>query len=132
MDIQVVGLLKSAENRAVHQIPFQVDHQGHANVSKYFVNHDDPSLEGTMVSTFRGRELKGKAYDLQSNNMVGVLLKEKRRPTTDVEEREFHVHTAFDSVHVWNHDSPPDASHDLDWTLNKWLPISAALHDPIE
>eukprot|EP01134_Creolimax_fragrantissima_P001570 CFRG1570T1 len=131
MEIYITGSVDKAPKRVVHQIPFQVNHQGHANVSKYFVNHPSPEVDGTRVATFRGRVLKGNELVLHEHNSVGVLLKENRRPVTDSEERTFTLQSTFNSVHLWNHDKLPDASNDLDWSVKKWMTISAAIHDPI-
>ncbi|KAG2174510.1 hypothetical protein INT44_006773 [Umbelopsis vinacea] len=136
--------------QTVHLLPCQIDHNGPAQVSTYFVQTDgvDPLNGGPCkVAAFRGRqlfgvtnrlpsELKGMgffAFQAMSISMiftkapvVGHVYSE-RRHSDDMEDETTANHGCieiFDEFTVWKHDHAPDTKSDPFFVAMEWNNIA--------
>lgn len=55
-----------------HFVPFEIDHQGEANVSSYFITDSLP--DGSIKSSFRGKGLVGVKHKFE-NGIKGLKIK---------------------------------------------------------
>ena len=124
----------------VHSMPCKIHYDGRAAVSLYFQPtpatdekqlNDDASTRSeeykggpiSMTAQFRGRQLKGKRYSLETmSGMKGVVLK-KGSNTIEIDSN-------FDDILIWGHGIEPSCSNSLQRAAD-WGRVSSALHSAI-
>ncbi|KAI9279230.1 ribonuclease H2, subunit C [Umbelopsis sp. AD052] len=121
--------------QTVHLLPCQIDHNGPAQVSTYFVQTDgvDPLNGGPCkIAAFRGRQLFGVTNRLPSE-LKGHVYSE-RRHSDDMEDETTANHDCieiFDEFTVWKHDHAPDTKSDPFFVAMEWNNIATHLHSTI-
>lgn len=101
-------------NRSIHCLPCQIEYDGPAPVSTYFLVSPGQE-ENTYVSHLRGRRLVGKEVKLPEKivGLHGIFGGKKSNTEGKVEIQE-----SFHSFVSWQHDSTPDLNNIqecLDW-----------------
>ncbi|XP_067681626.1 ribonuclease H2 subunit C-like [Haliotis asinina] len=112
-----------------HLMPFDVEHDGNANVSSYFTTSIREEQEATTAS-FRGRPLNGQHFTLPSG-YSGIVVKENRKPVTEDEDRELNITHRFQKMTYWNLDKLPSADDRFTQAM-QWADIAKALHRPVD
>ncbi|KAJ3662316.1 hypothetical protein Zmor_006671 [Zophobas morio] len=122
-------ILNSSDDAKVQSIPFKISADCDAKVSKYFESsikfEDDKSLK----ASFRGYPLRGQSMSLPTG-YVGVVLHESIVPTSDTEDRKFHVINKFKTLRYWNWDKNTGKNDKIVQAL-EWIDIAEVLHSPI-
>ncbi|XP_033853445.3 ribonuclease H2 subunit C isoform X1 [Acipenser ruthenus] len=121
--------LQRAGGDSVHLLPCEIEHDGPANVGRYF----SPAVKETkseMIVSFRGRGLKGQEVSVPQG-YSGMVLKEDHKPVSEDEDRSLRVRSTFSTLTCWNLETPPSSDDGVVMAMN-WPVIAEAIHAPIE
>ncbi|XP_071080171.1 ribonuclease H2 subunit C-like [Haliotis cracherodii] len=112
-----------------HLMPFNIEHDGSANVSSYFKTSIREEQEA-LTASFRGRPLNGQEVTLPSG-YTGIVVKENRKPVTEDEDRDLNITHRFQKMTYWNLDKLPSADDRFAQAM-QWADIAKALHRPVD
>lgn len=114
----------------IHFLPCSIDYDGTAPIKSFFQTSNDS--DGTLVSHFRGRKLKGKLVELNvtqekdCKNLSNLPAESVSTVTGlcvgDNGNRNWIVEGHFTSMNIWEHDTSPDLSV-IDESLS-WFKIA--------
>ena len=90
-----------ASSSRIHMLPCSIEYDGIAPVSSFF--HVSKKKDNSLVSHFRGRELRGVAYELP-DNVQGICV-------GDHGNKKWIAEGTFSEINVWNHDTLPDLTN---------------------
>ncbi|KAJ3056158.1 Ribonuclease H2 subunit C [Rhizophlyctis rosea] len=116
----------------IHLLPCQIDHNGPANISSYFLVTETPSTKPDVASTpaaptydatFRGRGLKGVTVPVPEN-FQGFVLREGRTPPDSSAVKDLRVESVFDTFTTWGHTILPTRSNDSVLKAMAWANIT--------
>lgn len=113
----------------VHMLPFEVEHNGEANVDQYFT----PTIQtknSEMLVSFRGRSLKGEEVTIPKG-YVGLVLKEDHKPYSEEEDRTVRIKSTFSTFTRWNLETSPNPDDSVMMAL-AWPELAEAIHTPVE
>jgi ribonuclease H2 subunit C len=94
------------EKHRIQKLPFKINHEGKANIEKYFNEIIKTENNNEYTSSFRGRPLRGKEIIIPET-LIGVICKEERdKKEEDV--KYYKTETTFENFTNWCLDSNPD------------------------
>ncbi|TPX44389.1 hypothetical protein SeMB42_g04338 [Synchytrium endobioticum] len=121
----------------LHLLPCRIDHNGEAQVDKYFIitpdtylssHSDGPKVDETVYeSAFRGRKLRGRRLYMPEQ-YEGVVFEEQASATDLNSNRIWKASSSFDSMMVWNHDDIPSVSSEGAMMALSWAEVADVLH----
>ncbi|XP_069036403.1 ribonuclease H2 subunit C [Lepisosteus oculatus] len=118
-----------ADGEPVHLLPCEVEHDGPAQVDRFF-SAAVKERESDKSVSFRGRGLRGREVSCPEG-YTGLVLKEDHRPVSEEEERSLRVRTVFSSLTYWNLETPPSSDDGVAMAMS-WPDIAGAIHGPVE
>jgi hypothetical protein len=108
------------QNATINMMPFNLDFAGFVPVNKYMkfhtVSHGDE--EGTNISHFRGRSIKGISVCLPVG-VSGMIISQAKRAEAS------RVTCAFSELVLWEHDIPPNTT--VLKEVFDWMDIASAV-----
>ncbi|XP_064408049.1 ribonuclease H2 subunit C [Latimeria chalumnae] len=113
----------------VHLLPFEIEHDGEANINKYFT----PTIrqrKSDLTATFRGRGLKGQEVTVPEG-YVGLVLKGDHKPCSEEEDHSLRVKNSFSNFTYWNLETPPTSNDGVVMAMT-WTELAEAIHAPVE
>ncbi|KAJ2960253.1 hypothetical protein NQZ79_g4396 [Umbelopsis isabellina] len=124
-------ILESANtpSQELHLLPCEIDHNGPAKVSSYFVHipSADPATgKPCSTATFRGRQLYGTKNQLPTKYTGHVYSQRLDHDMDESDETEVthECIETFKDFTVWKHDSAPEESTDAFFTGMGWAGIA--------
>uniref|UniRef100_A0A8D8LW64 Ribonuclease H2 subunit C n=1 Tax=Cacopsylla melanoneura TaxID=428564 RepID=A0A8D8LW64_9HEMI len=125
-------IINSSESSKMHLLPFYIDHNGPANVSKYFSSYmkSSSSDESGLEASFRGLPLKGKVIPVPEG-YKGLVFTETNPNQIEDNERNFFLKNKFTEITFWNYDKLP-SSNDAFASALDWIHISDAIHSEVD
>ncbi|XP_039520474.1 ribonuclease H2 subunit C-like [Pimephales promelas] len=121
--------LKQADKPQIHLLPCEIEHDGPAEVFKFFNPTVKEHKHETTVS-FRGRGLKG--HELHCpQGYTGLVLKEVQKPVSDQEDRIVKVSSVFHNFTYWNLETPPTSDDGVVMAM-AWPQLAEAMHRPVD
>ncbi|KAL1458753.1 hypothetical protein WDU94_008871 [Cyamophila willieti] len=125
-------VLNSSESSKMHLLPFHIDHEGPANVSKYFTSYmkSSPSDENGLEASFRGLPLKGKVIPVPEG-YKGLVFTETNPNQIEDNQRNFFLKNKFTDITYWNYDKLP-SSNDAFVSALDWIHISDVIHSEVD
>ncbi|KAI4880161.1 hypothetical protein NFI96_031178 [Prochilodus magdalenae] len=130
-----LGSLSQADKPQIHLLPCEVEHDGPAQVSKFFTP-TVKQLKCERTVSFRGRGLKGQEVNCPKG-YTGLVLKEVQRPSSDQEasntekDRIVKVSSVFHNFTYWNLETPP-TSDDCVVMAMAWPKLAEMIHAPVD
>ncbi|XP_016323151.1 ribonuclease H2 subunit C-like [Sinocyclocheilus anshuiensis] len=121
--------LKQADKPQIHLLPCEIEHDGPAEVFKFFNPTVKEHKHETTVS-FRGRGLKGQELHCP-NGYTGLELKEVQKPASDQEDRVVKVSSVFHHFTYWNLETPPTSDDGVVMAM-AWPQLAEAMHGPVD
>nr|XP_039255546.1 ribonuclease H2 subunit C-like [Styela clava] len=123
---------KSLPDVKLHHLPCNIKTNDAANISTFF----QPTMKETngkevRSATFRGRPLDGEVM-APPDGYVGFVVREKRKPFSEDEDRTLDVVGKFDSFTKWHLDSKYTSDSTIDKAVSVWPAIAKGIHSPIE
>ncbi|XP_008479554.1 ribonuclease H2 subunit C [Diaphorina citri] len=119
-------VLESPKTSSVHSMPFYIDHDGPANVSKYFSSYLKPSSsDNALDASFRGLPLKGTSISVP-DGFKGLIFTETNQHQAEDDERNFFLKDNFNKITYWNYDKLPSKNDAIVSALD-WIHISQAV-----
>ncbi|GAB1606393.1 ribonuclease H2 subunit C-like isoform X1 [Argonauta hians] len=89
-----------------HYMPCVIKYSGETNSKKYFESGIQQSEDGKeFQASFRGRPLNGKSMS-PPPGYEGMIIKEKKVPLTEEDDRQFSVVARVPKFTYWNLDKP--------------------------
>ncbi|KAG7464530.1 hypothetical protein MATL_G00166570 [Megalops atlanticus] len=124
-----LGSVAGAEKPDVHLLPCEIEHDGPAEVTRYFTAALKDRKHEKSVS-FRGRGLKGQEVSCP-HGYTGLVLRENHKPTSDQEDRTVRVSSVFHRFTYWNLDTPPTSDDGVVMAM-AWPEIAEAIHGLVD
>ncbi|KAL4622961.1 ribonuclease H2 subunit C [Arapaima gigas] len=124
-----LGSFGQAEKPQVHLLPCEIEHDGPAEVSRYFtpaVKH----CKNEMSVSFRGRGLRG-AETSCPHGYSGLVLKEDHKPASDQEDRTVRISSVFHHFTYWNLETHPTSDDGVVMAMT-WPALAQAIHGPVD
>uniref|UniRef100_A0A8C1UYP8 Ribonuclease H2, subunit C n=1 Tax=Cyprinus carpio TaxID=7962 RepID=A0A8C1UYP8_CYPCA len=121
--------LKQADKPQIHLLPCEIEHNGPAEVFKFFNPTVKERKHETTVS-FRGRGLKGQELHCPQG-YTGLVLKEVQKPASDQEDRVVKVSSVFHHFTYWNLETPPTTDDGVVMAM-AWPQLAEAMHGPVD
>ncbi|XP_058654853.1 ribonuclease H2 subunit C [Onychostoma macrolepis] len=121
--------LKQADNPQIHLLPCEIEHNGPAEVFKFFNPTVKEHKHETTVS-FRGRGLTGQELHCPQG-YKGLVLKEVQKPASDQEDRVVKVSSVFHHFTYWNLETPPTSDDGVVMAM-AWPQLAEAMHGPVD
>ncbi|KAG1954384.1 ribonuclease H2 subunit C-like [Pimephales promelas] len=121
--------LKQADKPQIHLLPCEIEHDGPAEVFKFFNPTVKEHKHETTVS-FRGRGLKGQELHCPQG-YTGLVLKEVQKPASDQEDRIVKVSSVFHNFTYWNLETPPTSDDGVVMAM-AWPQLAEAMHRPVD
>ncbi|XP_051716164.1 ribonuclease H2 subunit C [Ctenopharyngodon idella] len=121
--------LKQADKPQIHLLPCEIEHDGPAEVFKYFNPTVKERKQETTVS-FRGRGLKGQELNCPQG-YTGLVLKEVQKPASDQEDRIVKVSSVFHNFTYWNLETRPTSDDGVVMAM-AWPQLAEAIHGPVD
>ncbi|XP_078717903.1 ribonuclease H2 subunit C isoform X4 [Lampetra fluviatilis] len=115
---------------AVHRLPCRVHRTGPARVAAFFSPAVRTGDGGELATSFRGRELKGRAVPLPPG-YSGVVVREESAGTSlrheDRRATALRAFSAFSAISHWNLETAPSGDDALPMAL-AWPALADAIH----
>ncbi|KAG5853122.1 hypothetical protein ANANG_G00069740 [Anguilla anguilla] len=124
-----LGLVAQADKPPVHLLPCEIEHDGPAEVSRYFTSAVK-NQKHEMTVSFRGRGLKGQEVSCP-HGYTGLVLKEDHKPTSDQEDRTVRVSSVFHRFTYWNLETPPTSDDGVVMGM-AWPDLAEAIHGSVD
>nr|XP_057920707.1 ribonuclease H2 subunit C [Doryrhamphus excisus]XP_057920708.1 ribonuclease H2 subunit C [Doryrhamphus excisus] len=121
--------LGQAPREPLHFIPCEIEHNGPAEISRYFTAAIKDRKQEKTVS-FRGRGLKGQDLSCP-HGYTGLVLKDVNKTGSDQEDRTLKVTSLFDKLTYWNLETPPNSDDAVVMAMD-WPELAEAIHGPVE
>ncbi|XP_068210290.1 ribonuclease H2 subunit C [Palaemon carinicauda] len=125
---------KNDEENYVQYMPCCVEHNGHADVDKYFTKYireetivNAGKEEKVLHGVFRGYPLVGKVLPTPEG-YTGVVLKETRPGLNSDESRTLKATCQFSKFIFWNWDRVPSRGDKYQQAVD-WADIADLIHD---
>ncbi|KAL0477061.1 RNASEH2C [Acrasis kona] len=115
---------ESRKSTVVHKMPCKIKYNGQADTETYLKISPQEGDDKTLCSSFRGRPILGNILSFDENTTGFVIDTSDDSSWTTLE--------SFDKITNWSLDRNPNIEEVIRGTLQDWLPISAALHQPLE
>lgn len=124
-----LGSLSRVDKSQIHLLPCEIEHDGPAEVSRFFTpTVKDQKYEKTV--SFRGRGLKGQEVSCPQG-YTGLVLKEVQRPSSDQEDRIVKVSSVFNNFVYWNLETPPTSDDGVVMAM-AWPKLAEMIHAPVD
>ncbi|XP_061690813.1 ribonuclease H2 subunit C [Syngnathoides biaculeatus] len=121
--------MSQAPREQLHLIPCEIEHNGPAQISQYFIaTIKDQKHEKT--ASFRGRGLKGQDLTCPQG-YTGLVLKDINKPGLDQEDRTLKVTSVFDKLTYWNLETPPNSDDAVVMAMD-WPELAEVIHGAVE
>ncbi|XP_028408145.1 ribonuclease H2 subunit C-like [Dendronephthya gigantea] len=130
------SMINASKVTNIHLLPCEIQHNGEANVDKYFQctvkdqDADQSPDQRRKEATFRGRILRGESLNV-AEGYCGYILTEDRKPITEEEDRNFKVSNKFSKFTYWNLEDTPCLNDKIRKAM-QWLDISSAIHRRVD
>ncbi|KAL2077390.1 hypothetical protein ACEWY4_026894 [Coilia grayii] len=124
-----LGSVSQADELQVHLLPCEIEHDGPAEVSRYFTAAIKDRKHELTVS-FRGRGFKGQEV-ICPQGYTGLVLKQVHKPSSDQEDGVVKVSSVFHNLTYWNLETPPSSDDGVVMAMG-WPELAEAIHGPIE
>ncbi|XP_066505048.1 ribonuclease H2 subunit C [Hoplias malabaricus] len=121
--------LQQAEKPQLHLLPCEIEHDGPAEVSKFFTSTVKEEKCERSVS-FRGRGLKGAKVNCPQG-YTGLVLKEVQKPSSDQEDRTVKVSSVFHNFVYWNLETSPTPDDGVVMAM-AWPKLAEMIHAPVD
>ncbi|XP_051514636.1 ribonuclease H2 subunit C-like [Myxocyprinus asiaticus] len=121
--------VKQEDKGQIHLLPCEIEHNGPAEVSKFFTS-TVKEREHEITVSFRGRGLKGQKLNCPKGH-TGLVLKEVQRPASDQEDRIVKVSSVFHNFTYWNLETPPTSDDGVVMAM-AWPQLAETIHGPVD
>ncbi|XP_066947229.1 ribonuclease H2 subunit C [Macrobrachium rosenbergii] len=131
---------KSSEENHVQYLPCSIEHNGDADVAKYFTKYvteetvanegdeeEEEEEEKVLHGVFRGYPLTGNVLPIPEG-YTGVVLKETRPGLNSEEPRTLKAVCQFKKFTFWNWDRKPSRGDKYQQAMD-WAEIADLIHD---
>ncbi|KAJ3173741.1 Ribonuclease H2 subunit C [Geranomyces variabilis] len=126
IQLQSLPAYSVVETPKLHLLPCQIDHNGPANVSSFFVVESNPDCPSTVQSAFRGRSLQGVRAKVPANYQGVIYREDDSHPS---KERALKAAGSFETFVAWGHDDLPTTESNDVMRMLAWLEIAEDLHN---
>ncbi|XP_048884274.1 ribonuclease H2 subunit C [Brienomyrus brachyistius] len=117
-----------AEQLQIHFLPCEIEHDGPAQVSRYFTTVVQDHKHEISVS-YRGRELKGAEVSCPKG-YTGLVMKEDHKPSSDQEDRTVRISSTFHRFSYWNLTTKPSSDDGVVMAMT-WPTLADAIHGSV-
>ncbi|KPP77079.1 Ribonuclease H2 subunit C-like [Scleropages formosus] len=124
-----LGSLGQADKPQIHLLPCEIEHDGPAEVSRYFT----PTVKdhkNEMSVSFRGRGLKGAEINCPQG-YTGLVLKEDNKAASDQEDRTVRISSVFHRFTYWNLETKPNSDDGVVMAMT-WPALAEAIHGSVD